>query len=264
MAARIEQQDIFQFFAPGVAPGDAEVFPVWTVVAAAATSGLAAPFMDDGDAPRWRVDFTGTTGPAGDLLAEGTARLDAWQEAMPVAAERLQNFTTAYAAGQVLTHAFGAAPTPEEELALLLAELRAAEIASSFGLRAWLSQPWRDVIARFEAFLQPLLRSLTHYAWVETIIAGRWLARTVVSWKGSFVTAWEAKVPSPQARLHECALDLALASRDAWLRILLLALRGALQVATLIALPGGFLLALPAVWHFLYRVGAELGAQKLT
>jgi hypothetical protein len=183
---------------------------------------------------------------------------------MPVAADRLRNFSTAYAAGQVLARALGAAPTPEEELALLLAEVRAAEIAPSFGPGAWLSQPWRDVIARFEAFLQPLLHSLTHYAWVETIIAGRWLARTVVSWKGSFVTAWQAKVPSPQARLHERALDLALASRDAWLRILVLALRGALQVATLLALPGGFLLALPAVWHFLSRVSAELSAQKLT
>jgi hypothetical protein len=42
-------------------------------------------------------------------------------------------------------------------------------------------------------------------------------------------------------------------------RVLLLALRGAVRVAAPLAVPGGFLLALPAVWNFIHRIGTELG-----
>jgi hypothetical protein len=263
MTANTGQRAVFQFFSPGAGPAATDVLPVWTVVAPAGPLAFAAPAADDGGAARWRVDLPGSVGPAADLLAEGAGRLEAWREALPAAAGRLRTFVTAYTAGQAFAPAPAApAPEAEAELDLLLAEVREAAAPPSFGPRQWLLRRWQEVMARFEAFLQPLLRSLIHFAWVETVFAGRLLARTAVTWKGCFFTVWQAEGVDARAPLHERALDLALASRDTWLRVLLLALGGAVHVATLLALPGGFLLALPAVWNFIHRVSTEFGAQK--
>jgi hypothetical protein len=258
MDAGASRETAFQFLDPGADPGAADVLPVWTMVAPALT--FAAPAADVGGAPRWRVNLPAAPGPAAEVLAEGTSRLEAWQEALPAAAERLETFAAAYTAGPAFAPVPAAAP--EAELALLLAEVREATAPPSFGPRRWLLRRWQEVAARFHAFLQPLLRTLTHYAWVETTVEGRRLALTSVTWKGSFLTAWQAEAVGARAALHGRALDLALASRDTWVRVLLLALGGAARVAALLAVPGGFLLALPAVWNFICRIGTELGAAR--
>jgi hypothetical protein len=264
MDADVAPPTAFQFLDPGAGPGAADVLPVWTVVTPPVAFVAPAAAGAAGGAPRWLADLPAAPGPAAEVLAQGASRLEAWQEALPAAAERLGAFTTAYAAGAAFAPAPALAPAaePEAELALLLAEVREAAGPPSFGPRQWLLRRWQAVTDRFQAFLRPVLRSLTHFAWVETVVGGRELARTAVTWKGSFLTAWRADGVGARALLHERALDLALASRATWVRVLLLALGGAARVAALLALPGGFLLALPAVWNFIHRIGTELGTGR--
>jgi hypothetical protein len=70
-------------------------------------------------------------------------------------------------------------------------------------------------------------------------------------------TVWSEDVRPDQAALHQCALALALASRDTMIRTFIIAARGAAKLSMAMATPGGAILALPAVWDFINRVTAE-------
>ena len=101
-------------------------------------------------------------------------------------------------------------------------------------------------------------RALAHYAAVETAVQGRLLGRTTVSWMGDMNTVWHAGLDPTSAVLHQRTLALALASRDTWMRMVVVVARGAIALSVLLTTPGGAILALPAAWKFVHQVLSEL------
>ncbi len=111
----------------------------------------------------------------------------------------------------------------------------------------WLRETWQQ--------MQSLIAYTT---WTETLIEGRLIARSALGRTGDTLTAWIASVTHEEAALHNRAVGLALASKQALIQKLTLVIRGALMVTGLVAAPGSALLAIPAIWRYLNQLRAEL------
>ena len=73
-------------------------------------------------------------------------------------------------------------------------------------------------------------------------------------------TVWAAGLAADDARQHGRAVNLALRTRDAWLRLALTILRAAAQLVTLFAATP--LLALPAAYRFVRQVIDQVQALR--
>ena len=80
------------------------------------------------------------------------------------------------------------------------------------------------------------------------------VGRTAVGWAGDFDTTWQAHAAPSQFALHRRSLALALASRDALLNTFVLTAQTVAKLSTLVAVPGGFVLALPVIWRFINNI----------
>jgi hypothetical protein len=109
-------------------------------------------------------------------------------------------------------------------------------------------------VERFQKNTRGVLEGVQHLASVETRMEGGLLARTLVDWTGDQVTAWESALTPEQHSLHERSLAIALRSRFAMIKMVSIAAQGAAKIATLIAAPGGALLALPVAWKYLEKI----------
>ena len=94
-------------------------------------------------------------------------------------------------------------------------------------------------------------RLVLHYAYVETYVEDRFIARTTVGWSGGFQREWGVDIGPSHSQLHLTAMHLALKSRATLLDTFLTTVSGALKLTAILTMPGGFLLALPAAWHFI-------------
>jgi hypothetical protein len=206
----------------------------------------------------WHIDLPGDCRTAAVSLASGEAHVRASQHALALAEERLK----AFVAVRTATPAFAVSATtasfapPEAELVVWLQDMQ--DGAVSFGPGEWLRRGWEESTEQLQAFFNRLLQSLAHYAAVETAVQGQLLGRTTVSWTGDMDTVWQAVLDPTSAVLHQRALALALASRDTWMRMMIVVLRGAITLSVLLTTPGGAVLALPAAWKFVHQVLSEL------
>jgi hypothetical protein len=103
---------------------------------------------------------------------------------------------------------------------------------------------------------------VSHYARVETEIAGARAGHTAIGWTGDFQTIWAPGVTPPSMQLHHQSVHLALASRIALLRMVAIVATGAAGLALRLSIPGGQLLALPAACKFVRDVVTELHTWK--
>jgi hypothetical protein len=78
-----------------------------------------------------------------------------------------------------------------------------------------------------------------------------------VGWTGDAETIWPQPRHPEQVALHWNTLDLALQSRTTLLRTLIIVTHGAVKISSLLAMPGGVVLALPAIWKFINRLMDE-------
>ena len=253
---------IFELAGTGLADATPDVLGVWT--ATPATPGEAVAFDTAAapatDAPVWRANLPADPELAEAELAGGETRLGASHAALTEAQMRLDAFVAARTAGPAFdvpgTGAEGAAP--EAELWLLLQEIEQGRPPPSFGLGDTLVGKWEQANQQFQAFIEQVSRLVAYYALVETRQAGRIVGRTAVGWTGDVDTVWPAATQPDQADLHRRTLALALASRDALVRMVALVTSGAVKLSVLLTTPGGAVLALPAAWKFINRVLAEL------
>ena len=238
------------------------VFGLWATSSVPSLEGVvfdaASPALTA--APLWRAHFPADLDLAAAQMASAEATLQASQNGLVAAANRLEAFVEAQSAGLAFeaSSAEVATSQPEAELLALLREIREGRPAVRFGLAEQLVEGWEQTAQRFQAFVDRLLQSIAHYAWVETHIQGQLLGRTRVRWIGDVDTVWLRALDAAQATVHHRTLALALASRDTLIRTLVLAVRSAAKVAVLLAVPGGTILALPAVWNFINQVLAEV------
>jgi hypothetical protein len=130
--------------------------------------------------------------------------------------------------------------------------------ALSFGPLDEFSAKWGQVFQQVQDFLERLGQVAGHFAWVETNIGGQLLARTSVNWIGDLDTTWRTQ-PAPELiQQHERTLQLALATRIMLLRVFSAISTSAVKLSTLLAVPGGAILALPAAFNLINQIQNEL------
>jgi hypothetical protein len=106
-------------------------------------------------------------------------------------------------------------------------------------------------------FLEQVREMIAHYARVETDIAGNPIGQTAVSWTGDFRTIWTPAISVADMNLHRYNVDVTLQWRLGTMRFVGVVGAGAANVAIKLGVPGGQLLALPAVWNFVKDVLKE-------
>jgi hypothetical protein len=210
----------------------------------------------DEEVSLWQATLPEDRLAASAALAERTGSLVSAQQAVPWAASRLEVYAQrVLAAGPPGTASYAPARVgiarPEQELdAWLLAEQGVAEYGRLDDVRAGIEQAVREL----SVFGQQLRRTLTRFAWVETMAGGRTLGRTSVQWLGDVHTLCGAGLDPERAALHQRTLALALASRQAWMRLALVVAVGAVRLSALLASP----LVVPAAFKFVTQVLDEV------
>jgi hypothetical protein len=257
----------FDVSIPGAADGDDEL-GVWrfpggldAIVDIGEAFGFLAPArgaVDTMVVSLWQVTLPASISLANQELAQRFALLQCAEQALPEATGRLAAFIRQ--GGPTEERAFGppkvAVALPERELARWITEVGQE---ASFGMRERRFADRQGDVGAAAAFLEKVHRALRYLALVETRGGDRRLALTVVSWAGDYQTAWCAGLERVAADQHTRVVALALRSRDAWLRMALLVLRGGIQLGILF--PANPILAIPAAYRFVKQVLAE--AQKL-
>jgi hypothetical protein len=199
-----------------------------------------------GDLTSWRANVSANLAVAADQFAVAQSRLLASQRALGQVEERLRNLIAARSSS-----ARGLLASPEQAILQLIDELAVDHLDRADQI----TEGWERATAQFRAFVERIDWQITHYAWVETRIAGQLVGRTVVDWSSVMRTVWIAGVGLAQIALHQQSLALALSSRALLLRSLTLAVRGAAILSG--TMPKGRMLTLPAALRFINDVAAK-------
>jgi len=257
----------YRFVLSGVTlPGTSDLFNVWEVPPSGSPPGgrrsedvsfdtsVAAAPVEPFDRPRtpptWHVQLPASPDGARSILDAQSAALRRSESDLAQARRRLAQI------GAGAGVSFEAAAGPEAEL---WAALSAIESPVSFGLR-WRDEETgqRETYQQWKSFLEQVGYMVSHYARIETEVAGTLVGHTAVGWTGDFDTLWEPGITPPFMSLHRQTVHLALDSRIALLRLLTIVGTGAVKLALRLTVPGAQLLLLPAVWRFVRDVLAEL------
>jgi len=244
---------IFEIVEPGGAVKD--VLGLWRGVPApisfdASPTGNAEPW-------RWRANLPQDVRQAAIELQQAQGHVRSWQAQLLTADLRLATFVHQTRTTLVPEYSFTPLDTPERELSAMLQELSQTGPDVSFGLTDWLDERWQQAIGQCQDLFSQAAQLVANYAVVETRSAGRLVGRTTVGWTGDVATSFPLGLTSEYATLHQATLTLALTSRLTLLQTSATVLRAAAtlaHIATLAAVPGGALLALPAAWKFFQEV----------
>jgi hypothetical protein len=114
-----------------------------------------------------------------------------------------------------------------------------------------------EATSQLRQFLEQVREVMANYARVETGIADNPIGQTAVSWTGDFRTIWTPDVTVADMNLHRHNVAVTLQWRLGTLRFVGVVGAGAANVAVKLGVPGGQLLALPAVWNFVKDVLKE-------
>jgi hypothetical protein len=144
------------------------------------------------------------------------------------------------------------------ETELLTALTALTSPTASFDTRAdeWLQ--YRAIYEQAEALLAQFRVLVRPVARVETVIGSQLVGLTVIDWNGDYETTWMEGSAPEQMEVHVAAVRLAMASRQALLRLFVVVVTGALGLAVQAHIPGGQILLVPAVYRFVRDVLQEL------
>ncbi|MCX7755799.1 MAG: hypothetical protein N2117_11235 [Anaerolineales bacterium] len=191
------------------------------------------------------------------------AELDAALQHLPNRLEALlQGMETNPSAAGNVSFDTAAAETewsPENELRALLNDLTQSESVSfeaqggALAAQEPLSRAWRQARDEFQSFLETINQTVLHFAWVETVLDGKLIARSAVDWSGDTITAWVETADSVQKRLHHQTLERAARTRHLNLRLFTAITGGAIKIAALLT-TGTPVLALPAAYRYVMAV----------
>ncbi len=184
------------------------------------------------------------------------ARLAAAESALPQAEKRLRAFAAAGGPSPAIRPGL---ETPELELAAWYAMAapatsweHAGQPVDELTALPELQDAQLTAIDRTRAFFDKIRETVRDFTVVETDLGATRVALTRVAWTGDMRTAWLRGLPADDAQQHLRAVSLALRTRDAWLRLALTVVRGAVLLAALFAATP--LLALPAVYRFIRQI----------
>jgi len=232
-------------------PGANDLFGVWTVAPRVAGVSFDANAPAAPADPTWRVQLPESVDAAQAILQTQGLAIQRGESALAQAEQRLARLGHA---GEGVSFAVPAGPEAE-----LLRALNTLQPSVSFGL------PGKEAISeqlenleRWRSFLDQVRNMVSRYARVETEVAGVLVGQTAVGWTGDFESFWMPGVAPASMRLHYQSVHLALASRLAFIRMVAIVATGAAGLALTLSIPGGQLMALPAVWKFVRDVLKEM------
>ncbi len=239
-----------------------DMFGLWATTTETGPEGLAfaSPGETSPDMPVWRADLPSDPAAAAVRIESVRKSLDQTQAALNAAEPRVEALvqqqkspvsfsTTSVDTGLAL---------PEQEVLGLLQEAQFGSRPISFSAEGEPLDRWENTVDQFQKFTAQVQKTLTHYAWVETSVEGRLVARTSVNWLGDLETSWQDQLDSDQLAMHRSTLQNALSARTLMLRTLIVIAASAGKLSVLLTTPGGALLALPAAWKFISKIRAEL------
>jgi hypothetical protein len=243
------------FVLPGV---NEDPFGMWDIVPTASGVSFAAGEAAQPEEPLHRVNFASLE--AGHAQLQLKQNLLSEQEALLQQAE--QRLAEIGRSGGVSFAAPIDQPPefvqPEQDLEAALQRLTAPV---SYGLfdRKKLAEQEADLEATSEwrQFLEQVREMIANYARVATEIVGNPIGQTAVSWTGDFRTIWTPAVTVADMNLHRRNVEVTLQWRLGTMRFVGVVGAGAANVAVKLGVPGGQLLALPAVWNFVKDVLQE-------
>lgn len=244
------------------------------------------------DIPVWRARLPADPTRATEQLARSQSRLAASRQALPDAKDRLDTLAKrgreahdTHASPATLSFSAGP-PSPDATLHQLRAASGGAEAmlldglldinqegeardqvspatlgpGVSFGIGETIGE-WGEAISQYvQHFASQVTQAFSAYARVETEIGERAIAHTTVRWTGDVETVWRSGTSADYAEylgLHGETLTLAIASRDALVRTIVLAAAGAIKLSFLITTPTGVVLAIPKLWEYINRILRE-------
>jgi len=261
-------QLIFELCNQTLAGATPDVLGLWVTapLTAEETVAFATPAETVAEIPPeasvWRANFPTDVHLAMTHLQGAEARLAASRQRMTEAPNRLEMFVKHQNASPSFdsTSQEIALAEPERELSASLQAIQAGPTPVSFGWGEGLlggGAQWQGAAERFRTYVAHVLTSVLHYAWVETCCEERCLGRTGVGWTGDTTTVWRQGLTAGQIQLHQRHLALALASRDEFVRIFIIAMQCAVRLVMLLNMPGTMLQILPAVWKFINQILAD-------
>jgi len=147
---------------------------------------------------------------------------------------------------------------PEQSLDVALQRLTAPVSYGLFDRKKQAEQEADlEATSQWHKFLEQVREMIANYARVETQIGGMPIGRTAVGWTGDFRTFWTPHVTAAEMLVHRRTVAMTLQWRLGTLRMVGVVGAGAANVAVKLGVPGGQLLAIPAVWNFVKDVLAE-------
>ena len=257
----------FSGFAPD---GEQDPFGVWDVPATAEPAA-------DGTELTWRVDVSAA--PDGlQAIHARTAALARGQTHLALAESELRAFieraepvpdegALSFGAGDPAAEDFYAQKQALRDMLTGFATLDAPQLAGdvAFGgfdlfRRKDDREGFKAAYRRWQAFVARVKQMVSQYARVETAIGGARVGLTRVGWAGDFETHWTPGLPALSREAHRQAVNLALASRLALIRVVSVVTVGAagLVVKAVALPPGGQVLLIPAARRFVLDVMATL------
>jgi hypothetical protein len=237
------------------------IFEMWGTSSDSISPGISYSLEEAGgvSAPVWRLPLPADPEKAETQLRERQALLESSQaalEGVPERIDRLLEGTRLASSGRIAfdIEAAQALPEPETDLLASLQSLRQPLLGVSFAVDEEQRGKLEAAFERFNADIDRLLRTISHFAWVETEVGEKLIARTIVSWDGDADTAWGTELKPLEYQDHQRSLSQALASRNIILHAILVTVQSAAKLAVLLATPGGALLALPLAWKFVNQI----------
>ena len=239
--------------------GNEDPFGMWDVAPATSDVSFSAGAVAAPEEPLYRVSFASPE--------EGTAVLGLRQRELQGQQATLltleQRLTQIAQAGGGVSFAAPGESAPEFARAELEldAALQRLTAPVSYGLFDRKKQEEQaadlEATSQWRKFLDHVREMVTTYARVQTEIAGQPIGQTAVGWTGDFRTIWTPAVTSADMALHYHNITTTLQWRLGTMRLVGVVGAGAANIAVKLAIPGGQLLALPAVWNFVKDVLAE-------
>lgn len=253
---------VFELVETTPSGGNQDVLGLWTPVVAPQLESIA---FDTGEqvaetAPIWRADYPADPDLVAGYLQDARRSLAAAERTLDEAPARLDLYLLRERAGIVyeLPATDAQLPRAEDDLSLLLAEMRGTVPDVSFELEGRFTGRWDEAFQFFQSLSERLKQMAAHYTWVETRVEGRLVGQSAVGWTGDVDTILRDTLDPDLMRLHKQTLQLALVSRQVLLRTSAMILANAAKLSALLATPGGIALAIPAVLRFVNQVRMEI------
>jgi len=243
-------------------PGVDDLFGAWQAparVASFAVGDAGAPPQ-----PAWQPRLPASAAEANAALTAQEQVLQRAVENLSKAQERLETLAATVQAqppGQSAV-AFAVPGGPESDLLAAINNLQGAgqgQTAVAFSLFGG-DEPdgQKDALGQWQDLLQRVRDIVSNYALINTAPGGALVSRTAVDWSGDFHTTWEDGITDEWMRVHQKNVRVALASRRALVRLVVVVGTGAAGLVARLSVPGAQLLLLPYVWKFVRDVLKEI------